>query len=119
MAKALQGSGLDGAALGPLFERVHKLKALIRLADFWQCGQDTVVPALREPPVCKAKANRKEECLTRINFTVTEYFLAILAVQSPLRHSVTFWRGWVSRANNAKLKIWKMFKKGHGKADLF
>jgi hypothetical protein len=28
-----------------------------------------------------------------INFTVAEYFLAILTVQSPLRHSVTLWRG--------------------------
>ena len=39
----------------------------------------------------------------RIDFTVAEYFLAILAVQSPLRHSVTLWRGaGLAVINNAK-----------------
>jgi hypothetical protein len=39
----------------------------------------------------------------RIDFTVAEYFLAILAVQSPLRHSVTLWRGAsLAVINNAK-----------------
>jgi hypothetical protein len=34
---------------------------------------------------------------------VAEYFLAILTVQSPLRHSVTFWQGaCLAVTNNAK-----------------
>jgi len=40
-----------------------------------------------------------------VNFTVSEYSIAILAVQSPLslRHSVTFWRGaGLAVTNNAK-----------------
>jgi hypothetical protein len=46
----------------------------------------------REAQVAKAIADRKEACRTGINLTVAEYFLAILTVQSPLRHSVTLWR---------------------------
>jgi hypothetical protein len=44
---------------------------------------------------------------------VAEYFLAILAVQSPLRHSVTLWRGaGLAVTNNAKTQQIENVQKG-------
>jgi hypothetical protein len=44
---------------------------------------------------------------------VPEYFLAILAVQSPLRHSVTLWRGaGLAVTNNAKTQQIENVQKG-------
>ena len=94
MAKALQGSGFGWAALGPLFRRVHKLKTLIagRLLAMRAGYGRTALGNLRS---VRPKRIVKKSVGLRFNLAVAEDFLAILAIQSPLRHSVTFWRGVV------------------------
>jgi hypothetical protein len=58
----------------------------------------------------------KKSVRLRFNFTVAEYSIAVLAVQSPLRHSGTLWReAGLTVTNNAKTQRMRMFHIEHRK----
>jgi hypothetical protein len=96
-----------------LFRRVHELKALIGgrlVAMRTGCGR-TALGNLRS---VRPKRIVKKSVGLRFNFNMAEYSIAVPAVQSPLRHSITLWRGAGLRCHhNAKIQHMRMFHTEH------
>jgi hypothetical protein len=95
------------------FRRVHQLKSLVgaRLLAVRTIHNCAVFGNFRS---VRPKRIVKKSVGLRFNLTVAEYSIAVLAVQNPLRHSVTLWRGaGLAVANNAKTQHRRMFHIEH------
>ena len=95
-----------------LFGRVYELKAPIG-GRFLAMRAGYRRTALRNLRSVRPKRIVKKIVGLRFNFTVAEYSIAVVAVQSPLRHAVTFSEAWF---NHAKTRTMEVFRFEHSES---